>query len=275
MKICEKDKKAGLMHLKQIQTPKTYMCKKCGKKFKDTKEIMKHVKFCTVEIGEIPAMKKPGLKSLAQKSATKQETSVDEKPPLIMCKICNSFFKDKHWHCEGCPQIFVSLELFENHKHFKNVEIQTEEILSESSNTDEHAPKKPPNLMNISLLLEMCGIKCDETQLTMLSKILHKFFQKFIPKSQLDKNQENNLRNIQKEIETEENVKQSQEDDLFRFPEFDEIKIEEHQIDPIESQIMDQTSQDNEMSSSPTKDLDSKKDILQEAVSQISADTTG
>ena len=56
---------------------------------------------------------------------------------------------------------------------------------------------------------------------------------------------------------------------------FDEIKIEEHQIDPIESQIMDQTSQDNEMSSSPTKDLDSKKDILQEAVSQISADTTG
>ena len=93
---------------------------------------------------------------------------------------------------------------------------------------------------------------------------------------------------VQKEIETEENVKQSQEDDLFRFPEFDEIKIEEHQIDPIESQIMDQTSQDNEMSSSPTKDLDSKKDILkesvseisekdilQEAVSQISADTTG
>ena len=83
-------------------------------------------------------------------------------------------------------------------------------------------------------------------------------------------------------------MKQSQEDDLFRFPEFDEIKIEEHQIDPIESQIMDQTSQDNEMSSSPTKDLDSKKDILkesvseisekdilQEAVSQISADTTG
>ena len=271
MKICEKDKKAGLMHLKQIQTPKTYMCKKCGKKFKDTKEIMKHVKFCTVDI---PAMRKPGLKSLAPTSAKKQETPV-EKPPLIMCKICNSFFKDKHWHCEGCPQFFVSFELFENHKHYKNVQIQTDENLTEFSNTDEHAPKKPPNLMNISLLLEMCGIKCDETQLKMLSKILHKFFQKFMPKSQLDKNQENNLRNIQKEIETEENVKQSQEDDLFRFPEFDEVKIEEHQIDPIESQIMDQTSQDNEISSSPTKDLDSKKDILQEAVSQISADTTG
>ena len=70
-------------------------------------------------------------------------------------------------------------------------------------------------------------------------------------------------------------MKQSQEDELFRIPEFDEIKIEEHQIDPIESQIMDQTSQDNEMSSSPTKDFDSKKDILQDAVSQISADTTG
>ena len=80
---------------------------------------------------------------------------------------------------------------------------------------------------------------------------------------------------VQKEIETEENVKQSQEDDLFRVPEFDEIKIEENEIDPIETEIMDQTSQENEISSSPTEDFDSKKDILEEAVSQISADTTG
>ena len=110
-----------------------YLCKNCGEKFKETKDIMEHVKICT------QGLHSPEKKTKIQTPKKKQKIQIPQKKLKIteICKICRKVLDSNafktHNHCEKCNLVFDDSESFKDHKHFSDAEVQTDEKFPEKT----------------------------------------------------------------------------------------------------------------------------------------------